>query len=340
MLRALALAKKGMATVSPNPMVGAVLVKDSEIIGEGYHKKKGGPHAEVEAISSAKGSVEGSTLYCTLEPCCHTDKLTPPCADLIIKSKISRVVIGSLDPNPKVSGGGVKKLQEAGIEIISGVLQKNCEELNVIFFKAMAQSRPYVHLKVASTIDGRVASKTGSSKWITSEEARSEVHQYRCKYDAVMIGKNTLLADNPKLTARNGDNVVKEPFKIVVGNLSAKELDLQLFQKPDKVINIYSKSELAELKSLKKKETWDETFKDLYKMGITSILVEGGPVLISSLLEEEAFDRLTVYMAPKIMGNGKSIYESEKILDMENVARLNGHWRLLKSGEAVFEVGA
>lgn len=340
MLRAYNLALKGLGTVSPNPMVGAVVVKNDTIIGEGFHLKKGEAHAEVNAINNSLEPVEGATLFCTLEPCCHTNKTTPPCTEFLIQSKIKKVVIGSLDPNPEVSGRGVKVLRAAGIEVITGVLEHKCNELNKVFFKNMKTNRPFVHLKVATTLDGKMASKTGSSKWITSSEARKEVHELRMAYDAVMIGKGTLIVDKPKLTARKNEQTLKEPVRIVVGNLDGDSQKLEFFNNPKKVINLYSEREPQGIKGIKLKASWDETLRDLYKAGVTSILVEGGPKLLSSLIEENAYDKLTVYVAPKLIGNGPALYQSEKTFDMENVSRLNGHWRLLSSGEAVYEVGA
>lgn len=344
MLRALNLALKGKATVSPNPLVGAVIVKDGLVIGEGYHERKGEPHAEVNAINSASASLEGSTLYCSLEPCCHTNKTTPPCVKLILKSNFKRVVVGSLDPNPEVSGKGVETLRKAGLEVVTGVLKERCEKLNTIFHKNMEAKAPFIHLKAACTLDGRMASRSGSSKWITSEEARKEVHELRVAYDAVMIGKNTLISDTPKLTARVGGATIKEPIKIVVGDLDSNAMESAFFKESKRVINIYNKlspsSSIDGLTAIKKKNSWKEGLEDLFKMGINSILVEGGPTLLSSFLDEGTFDRLSIYFAPKLIGNGPSILSSEKTLDMENVSRLKGAWRLLKTGEAVFEVGA
>lgn len=342
MLRALSLAKKGLGTVSPNPMVGAVLVDEkNEIVAEGFHLKKGQSHAEANAIDDAiKNEVDltKTTLYCTLEPCCHTNKLTPPCADLIIKKKIQKVVVGCLDPNPNVAGKGVEKLRASGIEVLTEVLKEECEELNAVFFKNMKKQLPYVHLKVAATLDGRIATNSGSSKWITSDVARDEVHHLRNKYDAVMVGKNTLRTDNPKLTARAGDEVIKEPVKIIVGNLNNEDLSLEAFKDLSKVINIGTNpSSLEGINYIHHSGSWVETFKELYKASICSILAEGGTQLLSSIIEENCFDKYTCYLAPKLIGNGPSIFTSEKEQDMEKAKLLNGSWRLLNSNEVVFE---
>lgn len=342
MLKALSLAKKGMATVSPNPMVGAVIVNGkSEIVGEGFHLKKGQPHAEVNAINNAlenNADLTEATLYCTLEPCCHTNKLTPPCADLILEKKIKKVVIGCLDPNPNVAGKGVQKLREAGLEVITEVMREECEELNAVFFKNMKKQLPYVHLKIAATLDGRIATQTGSSKWITSDVARSEVHHLRNKYDAVMVGKNTLRADNPKLTARLGQQTIKEPFKIIVGNLNDSDLSLEALKDLKNIINVCTKPPtIAGLKYIEHQDNWSQTFKKLYEESICSILVEGGAQLISSIIEDNAYDKYTCYVAPKLIGNGPSLFVSEKEKCMEKAKKLNGSWRLLNSNEVVFE---
>lgn len=340
MRRALDLAELGSSTVSPNPLVGAVLVKNGKIIGEGHHQVRGEGHAEVNAIKNASEDVEGSTLYCTLEPCCHTNKITPPCTDLIIKKKIKRVVIAALDPNPLVSGKGVDTLRNDSVDVVLSVLEEEAKKQNKIFFKNMAKKQPFIHLKVASTLDGRIATSEGDSRWITSDFARQEVHALRLKYDAVMIGKNTLRQDNPSLNARESDKVLKETHKIIIGDLEEKDLHLNIFKSEKPVINIFNKKELKHplLKSIKKSSTWTETFKDLYKENICSILVEGGAVLISSLIEEESYDEATFYFSTKVIGNGPSLFNNEKNKLMSEAKELNGTWRILRSQEAVLEV--
>ena len=198
MKRAIELALEGEGYVNPNPMVGAVIVKDGRIIGEGYHRRYGELHAERNAIASLTESAEGATIYVTLEPCCHYGK-TPPCTEAIIENKLSRVVIGSKDPNPLVAGKGVKRLREAGIEVIEDFLRDECDELNPVFFHYITTGLPYVVLKYAMTMDGKIATRTGASKWITGEEARGEVQRLRHKYSAIMAGIGTVLADDPLL---------------------------------------------------------------------------------------------------------------------------------------------
>ncbi len=214
------IAKKGEGSVSPNPLVGCVITKNNRIIGAGYHEKYGEAHAEINAINSCAESLEGSTLYVNLEPCSHFGK-TPPCVDRIIKEKIKRVVIGTLDINPLVSGNGVKALKKAGIEVKVGILEKECIELNKFFFKYITEKLPYVTLKAAQTLDGMIADKNNYSEWISSSESRKYVHWLRSRYDAVLIGSETARKDNPKLTVRMVEG--RNPFRVVLdSNLKLK----------------------------------------------------------------------------------------------------------------------
>lgn len=340
MRRALELAKKGLGTVAPNPMVGAVIIKEGRVIGEGFHKKKGGPHAEVEAVNSSRGPIEGSTLFCTLEPCCHTNKLTPPCTDLIIEKKIKKVFVACLDPNPEVAGKGVEKLRENGIEVEVGLLEEESKKLNKVFFKYITKKLPYIHLKVAMTLDGKMFSQTGSSKWITSPVARNEVHRLRRAYDAVWVGMNTVLNDDPSLNTRIGDNVIKENKKIVIGDLGKLEgKDLKIMKVKNIVYGIHTNSDVeTAIEHYNFNEDYEDALLWLADKGMTSVLVEGGSQLISSLIERDLYDEMTIYIAPKLIGNGSSIYESSINFDMEKAKNLSGSWRLLDSNEAVFEV--
>ena len=331
----LELAKKGLGHVSPNPLVGSVLIKDDQIIGQGYHKKAGKDHAEVEAINDAKNKghlVAGSTLYCNLEPCSHTDKRTPPCAPLIAKEKIAKVVIANIDPNPKVQGNGVKHLKDCGIEVIIGVCEKEAKQLNEVFFHAMTYLRPFVHIKVAQTLDGKMATCSGDSKWISNESARREVHLLRLKYDAVAIGANTLRNDNPSLTIRMGIEANnKIPYRVVYGQKDKFDPSLKLLDDEYKEKTIFiNKNEFT---------SHSKALDQLFKKGIHSLLVEGGPTLISSFIEEDIWDKMTIYMAPKILGEGLSIYNKNneminqaKNLATENIRQLEGQvvWDLVR----------
>jgi len=340
MLRALELAKKGQGTVAPNPMVGALIVKNDEVIGEGFHKRQGGPHAEVEAINATKEIIEGSTLFCTLEPCCHTNKITPPCTDLIIEKKIKKVFIACLDPNPEVSGKGVKKLREHGIEVEVGLLEDRSKALNKVFFKYITTKRPYIHLKMAMTLDGKMFSQTGSSKWITSSVAREEVHELRNEYDAIWVGMNTLLNDNPSLNTRKETQIIKENKKIVIGDLSKLQgKDLKVLNHKEKLYGINTGLEAeAAYETNKFDGDLKESVAWLGEKGISSILVEGGSRLVSNLIELDLYDEISIYIAPKLIGNGSSIYESIENFDMQKALSLSGNWRILDSNEAVFEV--
>ncbi len=336
MMRALENARKGLGTVSPNPLVGAVVVKDNIILGEGYHIRSGEGHAEVNAVASCgEKNIEGATIYVTLEPCCHTNKKTPPCTNLLMQRKFKRVVVACLDPNPNVAGNGIKILRDAGIEVVVGVLEKEAKILNEVFFKYIKNKIPFIHLKLAQTLDGRMATINGDSKWITDEAARSLVHQMRLKYDAVMIGRNTLNADNPGLDIRMGvDAKGKTPYRVVVGNPKNINLDSKIFSDehtdktiliarvndyqsaPDEVLNRLDEKKIRVLFASDLKEA----IVKLGEVGITSILVEGGPMLASTIIEEKLFDRISIFVAPKIIGEGLSYfnYKAEKMADALN----------------------
>ena len=213
MKRALALAKRGVGRTSPNPAVGCVIVRDGAIVGSGWHKKAGTPHAEVHALQMAGDLARGAQVYVTLEPCCHTGK-TPPCSQALIRAGVSRVVIGMGDPNPRVSGGGITELRAAGIDITCGVLEEQCRQINLPFIKQITTGLPYVTYKCAMTLDGKIATCTGASRWISGEESRTYVHRMRARSDAVMVGVDTVIADDPELTVRHvrGHN----PLRVVV----------------------------------------------------------------------------------------------------------------------------
>lgn len=326
MLKAFELALKGKGTVSPNPLVGAVIVKNGSIISEGFHSKSGEAHAEVNAINNCKESVEGSTLYCTLEPCCHTNKKTGPCTKKIIEAKIGKIVIANFDPNPEVSGKGVEELRAFGIEVVTGVMSKYGEKINKIFFKYIKTGLPYIHLKQAMTLDGKTASNSGDSKWITSSIAREEVHDLRYEYDAVMVGSGTANADNPSLTCRKNDKVMKVPKRIIAGNLDNINKDINLFNDDYKTSTIVVQN-----------KTNIENLKELSNLGITSILLEGGCKLASSFIDEKLVDEVSYYIAPKLLGSGIPAYSNDKVSLMSDCKNLQGKWRSLSSGEIVFE---
>ncbi|MFP5459054.1 MAG: bifunctional diaminohydroxyphosphoribosylaminopyrimidine deaminase/5-amino-6-(5-phosphoribosylamino)uracil reductase RibD, partial [Bacteriovoracia bacterium] len=319
MRRALELAKKGEGLVSPNPLVGAVIVKDNRIIGEGYHARQGAPHAEPSALKNATEDVTGATLYVTLEPCCHTKKLTPPCAPLVIEKKIKTVVIANLDPNPHVHGKGVEQLKASGIEVITGVLESEGEALNEIFFHRMRTGRPFVTLKTAATLDGKTALPTGESKWITGPEARLDGHQGRRAHDAIVIGAETLRRDDPELTVRlPGTTIERMPWRIVLtqsGNLPTKsKLFTDSYRErtlivtgADTKISVLPETQIIRLNTLAP-FPFSELYQHLATRGIHSLWLEGGSALHSLFLQSGEVDRLVLYLAPKLMGQGQALF--------------------------------
>ena len=320
MLQAIQLAKQGEGWTNPNPMVGAVIVKNGRIIGKGYHKKCGELHAERNAIASLTESAEGATIYVTLEPCCHYGK-TPPCTEAIIEQKIKRVVIGSRDPNPKVSGKGIKMLQEAGIEVIEDFMREECDRLNPVFFHYITTKTPYVVMKYAMTLDGKIATKTGASKWITGEAARAEVQHMRHRYMGIMAGIGTVLADDPMLNVRVEG--WKSPIRILCDSGLRIPLDGQIVKSAGKYRTIvaYADSENTEAKRKILHEMGVETIccpdennqVDLKKLmkylgeeGIDSILLEGGGTLNDSALRAGIVQEVQAFIAPKLFGGMNS----------------------------------
>lgn len=327
MEKAYGLALQGLGTVTPNPLVGAVIADEQgNSLAEGYHQLSGGPHAEVVAINQALEaghSLQGKTLYCSLEPCCHTKKLTPPCTELIIKHQFRKVVIGNLDPNPQVAGKGVERLRQAGIDVEISASSAVGEEINRVFFHVMRNKTPYLHLKIAQTLDGRISSSTGDSKWITDMEARTQVHRWRYEYDAVMVGSGTLNADNPSLDIRLVDGQGKIPYRIICGTPQKLNWDSKVLADQHTARTLLlctskqweSTSELIKNLIVQRKisvvsgSTLSEGFKKLLDFKISSVLCEGGAHLASSLIEEALVNRLSIFMAPKLMGNGPIFYQ-------------------------------
>ena len=265
MLRAIQLAKKGEGWTNPNPMVGAVIVKDGQIIGEGYHKKYGELHAERNAIASLTESAEGAVLYVTLEPCCHHGK-TPPCTEAILEQKIQKVVIGSRDPNPKVAGKGVQMLREAGVTVVEDFMREECDQLNPVFFHYITTKTPYVVMKYAMTLDGKIATKTGASKWITGEVARKRVQYSRKIYSGIMVGIGTVLADDPMLTCRLEN--AKNPVRIICDSSLRIPLDSNIVKTAKEVPTIIACTVAKEDKgNLKKDLTIKEKIEKLQQAG-------------------------------------------------------------------------
>ena len=314
MSRALELAVRGMGHTRPNPMVGAVLVKDGRIIGEGWHEQYGGPHAEVNCFANATEDPTGATLYVTLEPCAHYGK-TPPCADLVISKGVDRVVAAMVDPNPLVAGKGIRRIKDAGIFVTVGVMEEEAKRLNEVFLKYVTQHKPFVLYKAAMSLDGKTACYTGDSKWITSEDAREEVHVLRGCYKGIMVGAGTILADNPQLTARTEGMI--DPVRIIVdGNLSVP-LKAKVFQEPgENIILTTTAGDEAKRQALtdmgvdviiadgdeKGKVDLSSAMTGLALKGIDGILLEGGATLAASAFAEGIVDKVRIYVAPKIIG--------------------------------------
>lgn len=317
MRRALELAKKGEGYTNPNPLVGAVIVKDGKIIGEGYHEKYGGNHAEVNAFLNATEDVKGATMYVTLEPCSHYGK-TPPCANKIVEKGIKKVVIANKDPNDKVSGRGISILKENGIEVVIGVLEEESRELNEIFFKYITTKIPFCILKTAMTLDGKIATKTGDSKWITSEDSRKYVHKLRHKVSAVMVGIGTVLEDDPYLTTRLDVGLGVDPIRIIVDTKARIPLEAKVINIKSNTRTIIATTELAAIEKVKvlkdkgveviicplKNNKVDLNYltKVLGEQGIDSILIEGGSELNFSAIESGIVDKVNIFIAPKLIG--------------------------------------
>lgn len=347
MKRCLELAVKGKGFCAPNPMVGAVIVKDGEIISEGYHEYFGGPHAEIVAIEKVEESLKGAHLYVNLEPCSHRGK-TPPCTLALIKQGFSKVFIGNIDPNPLVAGKGVKRLEKAGIEVITGLLEEEGLKLNEKFFYFMQHNRPFVALKTATSLDGKIATYAGESQWITSEKCRKIVHEMRQEYMAILVGINTVMTDNPALTVRLPGEV-KNPIKIVVDTtLKTPHGHKVLDDKAPLIIattRMASKARIAEFNNYKHVQILECPLKDgvvdleyllkkLGEQGIDSVLVEGGGSINFSVLHHHLPQKIYAFIAPKIIGGvtSKSSFSGKGIRHLADVPKLKNA-KYIKVGE-------
>jgi diaminohydroxyphosphoribosylaminopyrimidine deaminase/5-amino-6-(5-phosphoribosylamino)uracil reductase len=338
MSRAIELAKKGTGFVNPNPMVGCVIVKNGKIIGEGFHEYFGGPHAEINALKNVKNA-KNSTLYVTLEPCNHFGK-TPPCTERIILEKFSRVVVGMKDPNPLVNGKGIKKLRGAGIAVESGILKNEILKLNEVYQKFITTGLPFVAIKTAMTLDGKIATYTGDSKWISNEKSRSFVHELRHKYAAIMVGVNTVIKDNPELTDRSMHSHKKNPVRIIVDSsgripAKAKILNSEVAKtivattknvQPGFVKSMEEKGvEVLICPAKNDKVSLSYLTKSLAKRGIDSILIEGGSTLNFSAIEAGIVDKVYSFISPKIIGgeNAKTPVGGAGFSKIEQAVPLN-----------------
>ena len=353
MRQALALAEKGRGTTSPNPMVGAIVVKDGGVVGSGFHERAGGPHAEVVALDAAGDATKGATLYVTLEPCSHYGR-TPPCADLIVDRSVARVVYAMADPNPVVAGRGAEKLRGAGIETTSDVLREEACRLNEAYIKHITTGTPFVTLKLAQTLDGKIATCTGDSKWITGIESRRRVHRLRAEVDAVLVGINTALTDDPMLTVRLVEG--RDPLRMVLDSSLRLPPTARMLSAGRTVVVAREDSDPARARALQDRgaEIWAvpgpngrpdlvALMREAGRREITSVLIEGGAEVAGSALRAGIVDRLMVFLAPKIIGAGRSavadlgvsqISEALRVRDVE-IERVGED--LLYIGRPVFE---
>ncbi|QGP92998.1 Riboflavin biosynthesis protein RibD [Neomoorella glycerini] len=317
MRRALKLARQGLGRTSPNPAVGAVIVRDGRVVGEGYHQQAGTPHAEVHALQAAGEAARGATLYVTLEPCCHYGR-TPPCTEAIITAGIRRVVAAMADPNPKVAGGGFQALRRAGIEVETGLLEDEARRLNEAFIKYITTGLPWVTLKMALTMDGKIATRTGASRWITGPAARQKAHELRDTHDAILVGIGTVLADDPELTTRLPGGKGRDAVRVILDShlrlpLTARVLNLAS-PAPTLVATTAAAPgearqqlaargiEVIVLPAEDGRVAWQPLLAELARRQLTSILVEGGARVNATALAAGVVDKVVAFIAPKIFG--------------------------------------
>jgi diaminohydroxyphosphoribosylaminopyrimidine deaminase/5-amino-6-(5-phosphoribosylamino)uracil reductase len=358
MARALQLAERGLWTTQPNPRVGCVIVRDGEIVGEGWHEVAGEPHAEIHALRKAKEKAAGATCYVSLEPCCHYGR-TPPCTDALIKAGIARVVIAMTDPNPLVSSKGLEQLSKAGIAVTTSILSNEVEQLNPGFFMRMRHNRPYIRCKMAMSLDGRTAMASGESHWITSKEARRDVQGLRARSSAIMTGAGTVLADDPRLTVREEElpsylpkpTLLKQPLRVVVDAHLSTPTDASLLQQPGQTV-IFTASHSHSLTEMLTKAGATVIYMpsrdkqiDLQAMchklasdyEVNELHIETGATLAGAMLRAGLIDELVIYLAPLLMGNkARPLFNlpdlhalSQKIpLEIAEVRAIGSDWRL------------
>lgn len=322
MRRALTLAAKAQGRTSPNPLVGAVIVRGDTVVGEGYHHRAGKPHAEIEALKKAGDKARGADMIVTLEPCCHHGK-TPPCTEAVISAGIRRVYVGMQDPNPLVKGKGARLLRKAGIEVTTGILRKECERQNEVFVKYIRTGMPFVTLKAAISLDGKIATNSGDSKWITGPEARKMVHRLRDRVDAIVAGSGTVLKDNPQLTTRLGKRGGRNPVRVVLDSQGLVPLQARVFENTDRDRVICVTAEHApgaRLRRLEKAgvEVWVEragkagvplkaVMRRLAENGLTHVLIEGGARLNAAALKARIVDKVLFFVAPMLIGGNGAV---------------------------------
>lgn len=341
MARALALAVRGIGLTSPNPAVGAVLVRDGRVVGEGAHMRSGGPHAEAVALAAAGEAARGATCYVTLEPCAHQGR-TPPCADALIAAGVARVVVACQDPNPLVDGQGLGRLRAAGVEVVAGIAEAETRALNRAFLAFVRTGRPHVTLKSAMTLDGKIAAWDGTSRWITGEAAREEAHRMRFAADAILVGIGTVLRDDPELTVRLSDAPPKEPFRVVADSRLRTPLGARLLRAGDPSRTIVACAAPAaarraaalrargvrvlELPRRDRRVDLHALLGALAKLDVVALLAEGGAELGAALLDAGLVDRVAFFVAPRLLGGrtargpvggvGRALKEALSVIDL------------------------
>ena len=340
MARAISLARNGLGRTSPNPLVGAVIVRDGRIVAEGWHRKAGTPHAEIHALNMAGELARGATVYVSLEPCAHYGR-TGPCAKALVEAGVSRVVVAMMDPNPKVAGKGIAILQEAGIQVTTGVLEQEARQLNEVFLKWMTTGLPFVALKTAMTLDGKIATAAGQSQWITNEASRYETHRLRDIYDGILVGINTALADNPSLTTRLKEYQGRNPVRIVVDSRARLPLTAKLVTDgaARTIVAVTEQAPAERVEALRSAGVeiivagssnhvdMQSLMEQLGAMKISSVLVEGGGSVNFSLLQAGLVDRVYAFIAPKLVGGrdaltpveGEGFQELDRAVELENI---------------------
>lgn len=335
MSRAIALARRGLYTTDPNPRVGCVIVNNGKIVGEGWHERAGEAHAEVIALTEAAEQAEGATVYVSLEPCCHQGK-TPPCTDALINAKVDRVVAAMQDPNPDVAGNGLQQLTNAGIFAEVGLLETAAHELNPGFIQRMKTSRPFVRCKLAMSVDGRTAMSNGESKWITSDEARQDVHRLRARSSAIVTGAGTVLADDPSMTARLDKNV-QQPLRVIIDTNLSTPVDARILQQDgethiltcsedDDAIELLSNAGATVIRLPMSHNRVDlfAMMEYLNGLEVNEVLLETGSTLSGAMLEAQLIDEFVIYMAPVVMGNeARGLFRLPHIQTMEDRIELS-----------------
>jgi len=340
---ALDLARKSEGQTNPNPLVGAVIVKSGKVVAKGYHEKAGLPHAEAIALNKAGTKARGADLYVNLEPCCHHGR-TPPCTEAIISAGIKRVILGIRDPNRLVNGRGIRFLRKQGVEVVIGVLRRDCHKINEHFIKYITTGRPWVILKSAVSLDGKIATRTGDSKWITGSKARAYAHRLRSRVDAILVGAETVRMDDPQLTVRPKKKGMRNPVRIIVSGKGSISTSAKIFNNAHKERVIYVANaslplvrkkklqkigvEVLLVKYRKKKVDLPLLMDALGKMKITSIMIEGGSEISGNALKEKLVDKLIYFLAPKIIGGknapgpvgGQGISRIEDFIEVKEIS--------------------